>query len=153
MSEGNNGGYANDWLVADRNTGEVASLELGLKNVNLQRTKDGYFAGSNYPIDPKLNREEAVGFDVNDMSLSPNARRARWRQLIEENKGRIDVAMAQRFLADHFDTYTKKEDPRRAHVGRPHRPFAAGLRAVAAALRHRRARCRIRRPMQPWPGG
>ena len=29
MKDGNNGGYANDWLIADRNTGEIASLELG----------------------------------------------------------------------------------------------------------------------------
>jgi hypothetical protein len=29
MKDGNNGGYANNWLVADRKTNEVASLELG----------------------------------------------------------------------------------------------------------------------------
>ena len=110
MREGNNGGYANDWLVADRKTGEIASLELGLKHVNLQRTKDGYFVGSNYPIDPALAREE-TSFDLTDMSQSPNARRVRWHQLIEENKGRIDVAAAQRFLADHFDTFEKQDNP------------------------------------------
>ncbi len=49
MKDGNNGGYANNWLVADRKTNEIASLELGLKNVTLQRTKDGYFVGSNFP--------------------------------------------------------------------------------------------------------
>ena len=32
IKEGNNGGYANDWLIGDRKTGEVAYLELGLKN-------------------------------------------------------------------------------------------------------------------------
>jgi len=31
--------------------------------------------------------------------------------LMAENKGKIDVALAQRFLADHYDTYEKKEDP------------------------------------------
>jgi hypothetical protein len=35
MKDGNNGGYANDWLVADTKTNEIASLELGLKNVEL----------------------------------------------------------------------------------------------------------------------
>src|SRR5215831_5715792 len=49
MKDGNNGGYANDWLVADRKTNEIASLELGLKNVVLERTKDGYYIGSNFP--------------------------------------------------------------------------------------------------------
>ncbi len=110
MKEGNNGGYANDWLVADRNTGEIASLELGLKHVNLWRTKDGYFAGSNYPADPALAREE-TDFDVKDMSNSPNARHARWDQLMLENKGRIDVALGQKFLGDHFDSFDKKFAP------------------------------------------
>jgi hypothetical protein len=41
MKDGNNGGYANDWLVADRKTNEIASLELGLKNVTLERKKTG----------------------------------------------------------------------------------------------------------------
>ena len=54
MKEGNNGGYANNWLVADRKTNEIADLELGLKNVTLQRTKDGYFVGSNFPVNEKL---------------------------------------------------------------------------------------------------
>lgn len=107
MQEGNNGGYANDWLVADRNTGEIASLELGLKNVELKRTRDGYFAGSNYPINPKLASEE-TNFKLDDMSLSPNARRVRWETLMAENKGKIDAAMAERFLADHYDTFDRK---------------------------------------------
>ncbi len=110
MKDGNNGGYANDWLIADRNTGEVASLELGLKNVNLWRTKDGYFAGSNYPIDPKLAREE-TDFDVNDKRISSNARHIRWDMLMAENKGKIDSGLAQKFLADHFDTFENKVSP------------------------------------------
>ena len=110
MKDGNNGGYANDWLIADRNTGEIASLELGLKHVNLWRTKDGYFAGSNYPIDPALTRDE-TDFNLNDISNSANARHIRWDQLMAENKGRIDVALGQKFLADHFDTYDKKIEP------------------------------------------
>jgi hypothetical protein len=110
MKEGNNGGYANNWLVADRKTNEIASLELGLQNVRLLRTKDGYFAGANFPVDDKLAREE-TGFDRTDFSLSPNARRIRWEQLMEENKGKIDVAAAERFLSDHYDTFDKKIAP------------------------------------------
>lgn len=110
MKDGNNGGYANDWLVADRNTNEIASVELGLKNVNVKRTFDGYFVGSNYPIDTKLAREE-TDFDLKDSSNSPNARHIRWEQLIGENKGKIDVAAGQRFLGDHYDTFEKKEQP------------------------------------------
>ena len=32
MLDGNNGGYANDWLIGDNKTGEIALFELGLKN-------------------------------------------------------------------------------------------------------------------------
>jgi hypothetical protein len=110
MKEGNNGGYANNWLVADRKTNEIADLELGLKNVNLERSKNGYFVGSNFPVNETLAREETA-FPVGDPSNSANARRIRWQQLMEENKGKIDVAAAERFLADHYDTYDKKIEP------------------------------------------
>jgi len=110
MKEGNNGGYANDWLVADRKTNEIASLELGLKNVTLERKNDGYFVGANFPINEKLAREE-TDFNLQDMGESPNARRIRWEQLMAEYKGKIDVAAAQRFLADHYDTFAQKNDP------------------------------------------
>ena len=109
MKEGNNGGYANNWLLADVKTNEIASLELGLKNVTLERRRDGYIVGSNFPVNEKLIREE-TDFDTKDMSLSANARHVRWEQLMAENKGKIDVAAAQRFLADHYDTFSKKEE-------------------------------------------
>jgi hypothetical protein len=110
MKEGNNGGYANNWLVADRKTNEVASLELGLKNVTLNRTRDGYFVGANFPVDEKLARDE-TDFDMKNPSESANARHTRWLQLMEQNKGKIDARAAERFLADHLDTYEKKVDP------------------------------------------
>lgn len=108
MKEGNNGGYANTWLVADRNSGEIASLELGLKNVTLERKTDGYFVGSNFPINEKLIKEE-TDFSPTDMSNSANARHVRWNQLMEQNKGRIDAAMAEKFLADHYDSFGQHE--------------------------------------------
>ena len=109
MEAGNNGGYANNWLLADRKTNEIASLELGLKNVTLQRKSDGYFVGSNFPCAPKLVKEE-TDFDVNDAANSANARHLRWEQLMAGHKGKIDVAAAEGFLADHYDTLEKKED-------------------------------------------
>jgi Phospholipase B len=109
MLDGNNGGYANDWLLGDRNTGEVARFELGLKHHRVWRSKDGYFVGSNFPSDPALTKDETT-FDVTDRSSSPNARHERWEQLMKQNKGRIDVAIAEKFLSDHFDAYENKED-------------------------------------------
>jgi len=110
MVEGNNGGYANDWLLGDNKTGEIAQLELGLKHWKLWRTKDGYFSGSNWARDPQVIKDE-TSFDPNDNSSSPNARKLRWEQLVEANKGQIDAAMAEKFLSDHYDTFEKKADP------------------------------------------
>src|SRR5437660_8832968 len=109
MKQGNNGGYANDWLIGDRKTNEIAYLELGLKHTPLWRSKEGYFVSSNFARDPDIIKEE-TDFDPNNLGTSPNARHARWEELIQQNRGKIDVAMAQRFLSDHFDSYQKKEE-------------------------------------------
>ena len=108
MTTGNNGGYANAWLVADLNRNEIGRLELGLKNVTLERSKDGYFTGANFPVNPKLQAEETT-FPT-DPGVSATARRARWEQLMAEWKGRIDVEAGKRFMADHYDAYDKKAD-------------------------------------------
>ncbi len=110
MLDGNNGGYANDWLLGDRKTGEIAQFELGLRHYGLWRTKDGYFVGSNFARDPKVLKEETT-FDARNPESSPNARRARWEELIQQWKGRIDVSLAEKFLGDHEDAYLRKQQP------------------------------------------
>ena len=108
MLEGNNGGYANDWLVGDTKTGEIALFELGLKEHSVRRTKDGAFVGSNFPVDPKLIAAETK-FDVNKADSSPNARKRRWEQLMEQHKGKIDVELAKTMESDGFDVVDKVE--------------------------------------------
>jgi hypothetical protein len=109
MLDGNNGGYANDWLLGDRKTGEIAQFELGLKKTKLYRTKDGYFVGSNFPSDPEVIKEDTT-FDPTNPATSPNARRVRWEQLMKPSKGNIDAALAEAFISDHFDSYSKKTE-------------------------------------------
>ncbi|HEV2213692.1 MAG TPA: C45 family peptidase [Terracidiphilus sp.] len=108
MRKGNNGGYANDWLIGDRKTGEIAYLELGLKHSPLWRTKDGYFVSSNFARDPEVIRDETPGFNPRDLSTSPNARHVTWDEKMAEYKGRIDLKLAEEFLGDHYDSYVKK---------------------------------------------
>jgi hypothetical protein len=108
MKEKNNGGYANDWLIGDNKTGEIARLELGLKNQFLERTKDGYFVGANFPVNEKLIKEETT-YDPSILSTSPNARKLRWDTILKENKGTIDVAAAMSFMGDHYDTWNKMD--------------------------------------------
>jgi len=110
MLDRNNGGYANDWLLGDNKTGEVALFELGLREHSVRRTKDGYFVGSNFPVDPKLIKAE-TNFDVNNKANSANARHTRWDQLMTENKGKIDVETAKLFEADAYDIVEKRQAP------------------------------------------
>jgi hypothetical protein len=110
MLDGNNGGYANDWLIGDNKTGEIARFELGLKNHSVERTKDGYFVGANFPVGAKLIKEE-TRFDPTNEKSSANARRARWDQLMAEHKGRIDVELGKRFESDAYDIIEKKAGP------------------------------------------
>lgn len=109
MKEDNNGAYANTWLIGDRKTNRIARLELGLKNVTLDQLSDGYFAGSNFPVNPKLIKEE-TNFPVNDRNTPNEVRHRRWDQLMAENKGQIDVELGKKFETDHYDTVTKEID-------------------------------------------
>lgn len=110
MLDGNNGGYANDWLVGDNKIGEIALFQLGLKEHSVRRTKDGYFVGSNFPVDEKLARLE-TNFDFSNLGGSPLARKARWEQLVEQHKGNIDVESVKQFEADKYDAFEKKDGP------------------------------------------
>jgi len=107
MLERNNGGYANDWLLADRKTNEIARFELGLRHNRVWRTKDGYFVGSNFASDPDVLKDETT-FDVTNLAASANARHVRWDELMAANMGKIDTNLAEAFLADHYDSYTKQ---------------------------------------------
>ena len=111
MLKGDNGGYANDWLIGDRKTNEIARLELGLKDHRVWRTKDGMLVGSNFPSDPQLMRDEAPDFNPSDLTSSPNARHVRWEQLKREYKGRIDVAIGEKMESDHYDTVLHRIHP------------------------------------------
>jgi hypothetical protein len=90
MLKGNNGGYANDWLMGDTKTNEIARLELGLKDHRVWRTKNGIYVGSNYPSDPKLMKEETT-FNPNNPNSSPNSRKYCWEKITAQYKGKIDA--------------------------------------------------------------
>jgi hypothetical protein len=110
MLDGNNGGYANDWLVGDNKTGEIALFELGLKEHSVRRTADGYFVGSNFPVDDKLMKAETT-FDPKNAASSPNARHTRWDQLMAQFKGQIDAGVGQTLEADAYDVIDKRNGP------------------------------------------
>ena len=108
FTTGNNGGYANDWLIGDTKTNEVAKLELGLKNYRVWRSMDTAITGSNFASDPKLIAEETT-FDVNDKTTSPNGRKVRMEQLLlVDLKRKLDVETGKQVEADHYDVLQNK---------------------------------------------
>jgi hypothetical protein len=106
MLDGNNGGYANDWLVGDNKTGEIARFELGLKHHAVDRTNDGCYFGANFPVTDKVSKDETK-FDHSKKDSSPNARRVRWEQLLDAHKGKIDLELARAFENDTLDVITQ----------------------------------------------
>ena len=66
--------------------------------------------GPIFPAIPQCERRRPLS-TIDNRSLSPNARRIRWQQLLRQNKGKIDLAHAQQFLADHYDTLLKQDAP------------------------------------------
>ena len=111
MREGNNGGYANSWMIGDRKTGEIAYLELGLHHTPLAKKKDGYFVSANFSVDPLVIRDDTPGFNPNNMSSSMNARRVTGEAFVKKHGGQLDTALAEAYLSDHWDSFEKKEDP------------------------------------------
>ncbi|MHB8637969.1 MAG: C45 family autoproteolytic acyltransferase/hydrolase [Fimbriimonadaceae bacterium] len=104
---GNNGAYANTWLMVDGKTNEIGKLELGLKNVIFSTSTDGYYFGANFPEDPKLIREETPNYHA---WKGGETRQDRWRKHLDGDKGKIDAALAQSYIADSFDAQTQKPD-------------------------------------------
>ncbi|MSS83649.1 peptidase C45 [Actinomycetaceae bacterium WB03_NA08] len=111
MNKDNNGGYANTWLLADANTGEIARYEEGLIYQKLDRTKDGTFFGCNAAFDPRIRNLECADVGFNDPRQQTGARRQRFMQLLEQYHGKIDVEMAKKILADTYDPYLGYQNP------------------------------------------
>jgi hypothetical protein len=111
MLENNNGGYANSWLLADANTGEIMRFELGLEYHAITRTKDGFYVGFNAAIDPKIRNLECGGDPTcNDVRTPMGARRVRLTQLLNDYRGKVDASIAKVILADHYDVYLQEAD-------------------------------------------
>jgi len=106
----NSGEYANSWLFGDINTGEIMRFELGLEYYNVERTRDGAFIGYNCVEDVRIRNLEcdkgATYFD--NIRHSQGARKVRLTELMEMHRGKLDIVIASKIIADHYDVYLKK---------------------------------------------
>jgi len=111
LLDGNSGDYANSWLFGDINRKEILRIELGLKYNSVSRTKNGYFIGFNAPYDPRIRNIDVNNSGFYDIRRHQGARRVRLQELMEQHKGKIDIDIAKKIIADHYDVYLKKENP------------------------------------------
>jgi hypothetical protein len=110
LLDGNSGDYANSWLFGDTNTNEIMRIELGLKYHNTERTKNGYFVGFNAAYDPRIRNLECNNSGFDDIRRHQGARRVRLTDLMDEYKGKLNVDLAMKLIADHYDVYLNKEN-------------------------------------------
>jgi hypothetical protein len=110
LKKENSGDYANSWLFGDINSNEILRIELGLKYVNVERTKNGFFIGFNAPYDPKIRNLECGNTGFYDIRRHQGARKVRLADLMDQHKGKINIDIAKEIIADHYDVYLKKEN-------------------------------------------
>lgn len=110
LKNNNSGDYANSWLIGDTKTNTIMRIELGLEYINVEKKTDGYFIGYNAPEDPRIRNLECANTGYYDIRRHQGARRVRLTQLMDEYKGAIDIAVAEKIIADHYDVYLEKDN-------------------------------------------
>ncbi len=109
LSQNNNGLYANEWLIADTKTNEIAMYELGTKKSKLWRSSKnewfndtkGFYWGCNNAKDLDVRSEASP---ANEMApekpgWEADKRDTAWQKFYEKQKGKIDVDSAKAIFA------------------------------------------------------
>ncbi|GLS18455.1 hypothetical protein GCM10007874_14720 [Labrys miyagiensis] len=109
--QGNNGGYANSWLLAEAPSRRIAAYELTKAHEELQPPlTSGAYCSCNIPLSVPIRVLDTGGSGYDNI-LESGGRRVRFDQLMAEHKGRIDASVARAILADHRDLYTCNDLP------------------------------------------
>ena len=101
LSRQNNGMYANDWLLGDAKTNEIAIFLLGTKTSKLWRSSSGQFPGgttgfywsNNNNKDDEVRKEYIANTDnaPYDLVFNPWNRDIEFNRFFREYKGKIDA--------------------------------------------------------------
>jgi len=110
MKQNNAGDYASSWLFGDTKTDEIMLFELGLKQVNIKRTKNGVFYGMNSVIGDTFRKKETNDTDLTDIKTSSGNRNKRFKFLLNTKyKGKINLQNARDIISDHYDEILQRE--------------------------------------------
>ena len=105
LLEKNNGLFANDWLIGDTKTGEIASLELALHNHGLTRTKNGVIWSCNNAKNDKVRWELYSFFGMGIVGrifardFKPSNRDIKFEEMLTEHHGEIDIDIAKKIMS------------------------------------------------------
>jgi Phospholipase B len=101
LSDGNNGLYTNEWLIADTKTNEIAMFELGTTTTKLWRSSknewyggtDGFYWGCNNTKDLQVRLDTIADLGGRPQSTAwvPSSRDQKWLDLYARGKGKIDA--------------------------------------------------------------
>jgi hypothetical protein len=111
LSERNNGLYANEWLVGDLKTNEIAMLELGTKSSRLWRSSKGdwfegtkgFYWGCNNAKDAAVRleaRPAEAPVSADKLGWEPDARDKAWLKFYKDFAGKIDADAARKAFTD-----------------------------------------------------
>jgi hypothetical protein len=106
LTERNNGLYANEWLIGDANTNEIAVLELGTTAHRLRRSSrnewilpgaEGFYWGCNNTKDLRVRLDTLPGTlgRPEDVAWVPSVRDKTWLKLFAQHRGKIDLAFGK----------------------------------------------------------
>jgi hypothetical protein len=111
LTEKNNGLYANEWLIGDLKTNEIAMYELGTKTNRLWRSSKeqwfegakGFYWGCNNAKDVEV-RVEALPADaevnLKEVSWDADERDRAWMRFYKRYAGKIDADAARKALSE-----------------------------------------------------
>ncbi|MCS6850743.1 MAG: C45 family autoproteolytic acyltransferase/hydrolase [Gemmataceae bacterium] len=106
LGTGNNGLYANEWLLADIKTNEIAMFELGTNRTRLYRSSKnewfggtpGFYWGCNNAKDQQVRLETVASVQGRPENVvwRPSARDQKWLELYDKYRGKIDADFGKR---------------------------------------------------------
>ena len=124
--------------MGDNKTGEIAQFELGLKRTGCGAPRTASFVGSNWARDPAVIAKIPPSI-LKAPPLPPMRAASLGRFDGTPDKGKIDVHLAEKFMADHYDTFLKERPPMSAllcahvEIRRAACAIWVGLRTTLAA--------------------
>jgi hypothetical protein len=105
------------WLRPPRTTfirrNEIARYEQELRYQSFKKKTDGWYFGDNVLKTRAFATWSAATPGTTTSGSRPGARRTRWRRLLAQYAGAIDLAAGQSILADKFDVYLMCANPLR----------------------------------------